>query len=72
MVDGGVEFCQEFFDDAVIPAENVVDKIDDGWTVASRLPFHERYAVGGSSPYLSAARLPADAKLEDLGRLAAG
>ena len=54
----------------MIPAENVVGKIDDGWTVPSRLLFHERHAVGGSSPYLSAARLPADAKLEDLSRLA--
>lgn len=51
MVDGSVEFCQEFFTDAVIPVENVVGQIDDGWTVASRLLFHERAAVGGASPY---------------------
>jgi alkylation response protein AidB-like acyl-CoA dehydrogenase len=53
MVDGSEEFCEEFFDDAVIPAENVLGEINDGWTVATRLLFHERAAVGGSSPYTS-------------------
>jgi alkylation response protein AidB-like acyl-CoA dehydrogenase len=53
MVDGTEEFCQEFFDDAAIPAENVLGQVDDGWTVATRLLFHERAAVGGASPYTS-------------------
>ena len=53
MVDGTVEFCQEFFDDALVPVANVVGEIDDGWTVATRLLFHERAAVGGASPYTS-------------------
>jgi alkylation response protein AidB-like acyl-CoA dehydrogenase len=57
MVDGTEEFCEEFFDDAVIPAENVLGKVDDGWTVATRLLFHERAAVGGASPYTSG-RMP--------------
>jgi alkylation response protein AidB-like acyl-CoA dehydrogenase len=51
MVDGTEEFCEEFFDDAIIPAANVVGQVDDGWTVATRLLFHERAAVGGASPY---------------------
>lgn len=51
MVDGTEEFCEEFFDDAVIPVANVVGAVDDGWTVGSRLLFHERAAVGGTSPY---------------------
>jgi alkylation response protein AidB-like acyl-CoA dehydrogenase len=70
MVDGSVEFCQEFFDNALVPVENVVGAIDDGWTIATRLLFHERHAVGGSSPYLSVPRLPADDGSEDLGHLA--
>ena len=53
MVNGWNEFCQEFFDDVAIPAENVVGQVNDGWTVASRLLFHERAAVGGASPYTS-------------------
>ncbi len=50
-VDGTEEFCQEFFDDVPIPLDHVLGEVDDGWTVASRLMFHERSAMGGSSPY---------------------
>jgi alkylation response protein AidB-like acyl-CoA dehydrogenase len=53
MVNRTAEFCQEFFDDVAIPAANVVGEVNDGWTVASRLLFHERDAVGGGSPYVS-------------------
>ena len=53
MVSGMAEFCQEFFDDVAIPAENVIGQVNDGWTVASRLLYHERDAVGGGSPYVS-------------------
>ena len=53
MVNGWNEFCQEFFDDVAIPAENLVGQENDGWTVASRLLFHERNAVGGASQYTS-------------------
>ena len=50
-VDGTEEFCQEFFDDVRIPADQMVGQVNDGWTVASRLLFHERAAVSGASPY---------------------
>ena len=53
MVNGSKEFCQEFFDDVALPEEDVVGQVNDGWTVASRLLFHERDAVGGGSPYAS-------------------
>ncbi len=52
-VDGSMEFCQEFFDDVVIPTNQVIGDVDDGWTVALRLLLHERTAVGGGSPYTS-------------------
>jgi alkylation response protein AidB-like acyl-CoA dehydrogenase len=52
-VDGSMEFCQEFFTDVAIPAADVIGEVDDGWTVASRLLFHERNAVGGGSPHTS-------------------
>ena len=52
-VAGTSEFCQEFFDDVQIPASAVVGAVNDGWTVASRLLFHERNSVGGASPYVS-------------------
>jgi alkylation response protein AidB-like acyl-CoA dehydrogenase len=50
-VNGDEEFCQEFFDDVVIPVADVLGEIDDGWTVALRLLNHEREAVSGSSRY---------------------
>ncbi len=53
MVNRTAEFCQEFFDDVPIPASDVVGEVNDGWTVASRLLFHERDAVGGGSPFTS-------------------
>jgi alkylation response protein AidB-like acyl-CoA dehydrogenase len=53
MVDGRDEFCQEYFNDVSIPAADVVGQVHDGWTVASRLLYHERDAVGGGSPYVS-------------------
>ncbi len=55
MVNGSNEFCQEFFDDVVVPASDLVGQENDGWTVASRLLFHEREAVGGGSPFVSGA-----------------
>ncbi|MBV8463736.1 MAG: hypothetical protein JO368_10605, partial [Acidimicrobiales bacterium] len=55
MANGIAEFCQEFFNDVVVPASDVIGAVDDGWTVASRLLFHERDAVGGGSPYISGA-----------------
>ncbi len=59
MVDGTAEFCQEFFEDVPVPVADVVGGINDGWTVASRLLFHERDAVGGGSPYSSGAAIAA-------------
>ncbi|HEV3266105.1 MAG TPA: acyl-CoA dehydrogenase family protein [Acidimicrobiales bacterium] len=53
MVNGTAEFCQEFFDDVPLPVADVVGEVNDGWTVASRLLYHERNAVGGGSPFVS-------------------
>lgn len=55
MANGTAEFCQEFLTDVVVPASDVVGEVDDGWTVASRLLYHERDAVSGGSPYISGA-----------------
>jgi alkylation response protein AidB-like acyl-CoA dehydrogenase len=52
-VNGSMEFCQEFFTDVPIPADNVVGEVDGGWAVASALLIHERQGVGGGSPYTS-------------------
>lgn len=52
-VDGGNEFCEEFFDDLELPADAVVGEVNKGWEVASRQMFHERRAVGGGSEFAS-------------------
>ena len=71
MVNGAEEFCQEFFSDVVIPPECILGEPNDGWTVASRLLFHERDAVGGGSPYAFTRPSSAQAGAErDLARLA--
>jgi alkylation response protein AidB-like acyl-CoA dehydrogenase len=53
MVNDTNEFCEEFFDDVILPASAVVGEVNGGWAVASRQLFHERNAVGGGSPYVS-------------------
>ncbi|GAA3209832.1 acyl-CoA dehydrogenase family protein [Actinocorallia longicatena] len=53
MVSGSREFCEEFFDDVVLPDSAVVGEVGGGWTVASRQLFHERNSLGGGSPYTS-------------------
>lgn len=68
--DGNIEFCQEFFDDLAVPRENVIGEVNDGWTVAQRLLFHERSATGGSSPYASGTAGRRREDIDDLVRLA--
>jgi len=45
--DGSDEFCQEFFDDVLVPADSVVGRVNGGWSVAQSLLSHERNATGG-------------------------
>jgi alkylation response protein AidB-like acyl-CoA dehydrogenase len=43
---GEADFCEVFFDDVRVPAENLVGKINDGWTVAKSVLGHERIFLG--------------------------
>ncbi len=52
-VDGGNEFCEEFFDGLELDDDAVVGEVNDGWRVASRQLYHERRAVGGGSEFAS-------------------
>src|SRR6185295_4120904 len=48
---GTPAFCETFFDNAVVPRENLVGPLNGGWTVAKALLGHERTliaAVGAS------------------------
>ena len=57
-----------------VPADCILGAPNDGWTVANRLLFHERDAVGGGSPYAfsrpSADRSGPNKDLADLARRA--
>ncbi len=44
-IAGDDEFSEVFFDDVIVPAENLVGKINDGWRIANALLGHERLAT---------------------------
>jgi alkylation response protein AidB-like acyl-CoA dehydrogenase len=43
-VNGNSEFAQEYLDDVRIPADHLVGRVNEGWTVARTLLVHERNA----------------------------
>jgi alkylation response protein AidB-like acyl-CoA dehydrogenase len=43
-IAGDDEFSEVFFDDVVVPAENLVGRLNDGWRIANALLGHERLA----------------------------
>jgi alkylation response protein AidB-like acyl-CoA dehydrogenase len=47
-IAGDDEFSEVFLDDVVVPAENLVGKLHDGWRIANALLGHER--LGTSNP----------------------
>jgi len=42
LIDGSVDFCQEFLDDVEVAEDHVVGEVNDGWTVATSHLGHER------------------------------
>jgi alkylation response protein AidB-like acyl-CoA dehydrogenase len=46
LISGASPFCEVFFEDVRVPAEQVVHEVDAGWTVAKALLQHERTAIG--------------------------
>jgi alkylation response protein AidB-like acyl-CoA dehydrogenase len=47
-IAGDDEFSEVFFDNVVVPVENLVGKLNDGWRIANALLGHER--LGTSNP----------------------
>ncbi len=41
-INGGADFCEEFFDDVVIPDSERIGEVDQGWTVARTMLVFER------------------------------
>jgi alkylation response protein AidB-like acyl-CoA dehydrogenase len=46
LINGGADFCEEFFDDVVIPDAERIGDVDQGWAIAQTMLVHER---GGST-----------------------
>jgi len=44
-IAGDDEFSEVFLDDVVVPAENLIGKLHDGWRIANALLGHERLAT---------------------------
>jgi alkylation response protein AidB-like acyl-CoA dehydrogenase len=43
-INGGADFCEEFFDDVVIPDGDRIGEVDEGWTVTRTMLVFERGA----------------------------
>jgi len=49
LISGNSPFCETFFDNAIAKKEDLVHKLNQGWTVAKRLLQHERSSISGMS-----------------------
>jgi acyl-CoA dehydrogenase len=47
LISGASPFCETFFDDVIVPKENLVGTMNKGWDVAKYLLTHERDMIGG-------------------------
>lgn len=47
-MNGGADFCEEFFDDVVVPDAERVGDVDDGWSVARTMLVYEKGGGGRS------------------------
>jgi alkylation response protein AidB-like acyl-CoA dehydrogenase len=68
LMDGGHEVNEVFFDDVVVPVENLVFEENKGWTVAKYLLGHERMGsgnVGGSRRELATLKALATRELKN-------
>lgn len=56
-IAGEDEFCEVFFDNVRVPAENLLGELHQGWTLAKALLGHERIWLGSSAMASSALEL---------------
>jgi alkylation response protein AidB-like acyl-CoA dehydrogenase len=62
MLNGARDFCQEYLTDVRVPDSERLGEVNGGWTVASRLLFHER--MMHNSPYVTMPASTAPGTLE--------
>ena len=71
LISGASPFCQVFFDNVKVPKNQLVGKLNEGWTIAKRLLQHERQMVSvitGNTPLARSTKL----RLEKLAQHYAG
>jgi alkylation response protein AidB-like acyl-CoA dehydrogenase len=51
LADRSAHFCQEFLDDVVVPAADVIGNVNEGWRVATTMLMQERAAIGRGWDY---------------------
>lgn len=66
LISGASPFCETFFDDVAVPADQIVGAPGEGWTIAKYLLTHEREMISGGGGGLLggatlAGQIPADA-----------
>ncbi|MBI5505760.1 MAG: acyl-CoA dehydrogenase family protein [Deltaproteobacteria bacterium] len=75
LIAGNSHFCETFFTDVRVPRENVVGRINGGWSIAKALLGFERSAIGGmfkkerpeGDPLVALARRYIDASEKEIG-----
>lgn len=65
LISGASPFCEVFFEEVPVPAENVVLEVDQGWTVAKALLRFERSMIGAAT---GGQMMEAEAELASLAR----
>jgi alkylation response protein AidB-like acyl-CoA dehydrogenase len=51
LADRSAHFCQEYLDDVVVPADDVIGFVNEGWRVATTMLMYERAAIGRGWDY---------------------
>ena len=67
LISGASPFCETFIENVRVPVDNLVGKLNDGWTIAKKLLEHERKMIAGTGE-----RQRSDRTLDDLAKTYAG
>jgi alkylation response protein AidB-like acyl-CoA dehydrogenase len=66
MLNGCLEFCQEYMTDVFVPDTDRVGEVDGGWTVGTRWMFHERMLYNSAYVTVPPGQSHGGAKVETL------
>ncbi|MBC7634193.1 MAG: acyl-CoA dehydrogenase family protein, partial [Acetobacteraceae bacterium] len=66
LINGASPFCETFLENVQVPQENILGRLNKGWTIAKRLLEHERKGIAGRRTAKS------EQPLEDIAKQHAG